>query len=383
MMISRTGRARVLLIAGVAFAATAGLAIVAKRGVADANAEADVDEAAGEEQAGPPAVVKITRAVETELAPTAETPGSIVSLQDSLVAAAAAGKVEWVAEVGEEVEEGDVIARLDAADALLARDAARADIGRLKARADYLRRLVERFEGLGDESGEPEAAIDERRATRDEAIQSLERARVDLRRAETNMARAEVKAPFAGRIAERAVDIGEFASAGAPVARLVSTTSREVTVRAPAGLIAALQPGEATRVLHGSDARDGVVRAVVPIGDEVSRMLELRVTLAPPRAGTADWPIGSAVRVALPAAAPRRAIAAHRDTLILRAGGASVFKIQDDDTATRVDVELGAADGELIELIGDINAGDRLVIRGGERLRHGQRVTMAGGEPVT
>ena len=44
--------------------------------------------------------------------------------------------------------------------------------------------------------------------------------------------------------------------------------------------------------------------------------------------------------------------------------------------ATGFDVELGAAEGDFIEVIGDIKAGDKVVIRGGERLRDGQAVTL-------
>ncbi|MEQ1931745.1 MAG: efflux transporter periplasmic adaptor subunit, partial [Parvularculaceae bacterium] len=54
----------------------------------------------------------------------------------------------------------------------------------------------------------------------------------------------------------------------------------------------------------------------------------------------------------------------------------SVYVVGDDLTAKQIDVELGAADGDLIELIGDVKPGDRVIIRGAERLRDGQKVTI-------
>lgn len=60
-----------------------------------------------------------------------------------------------------------------------------------------------------------------------------------------------------------------------------------------------------------------------------------------------------------------------------RADRVSVFVIGEDKIARRVDVELGAAEGDYIEVIGEIEPGDDVVIRGGERLRDGQPVTMA------
>ena len=53
-----------------------------------------------------------------------------------------------------------------------------------------------------------------------------------------------------------------------------------------------------------------------------------------------------------------------------------MFRILDDNTAERVRVTTGMAQGEFIEVQGGIQAGDRIVIRGGERLRPGQEVEL-------
>ncbi|MCB2113596.1 MAG: efflux RND transporter periplasmic adaptor subunit [Parvularculaceae bacterium] len=321
--------------------------------------------------APPPATVRTAEAISTELAPHSQAPGSVVSVNDSLIAAATPGKILWVSEIGSEVEAGEVIARIDPADAILQRDESRADIKRLTARADYLARLVERHEGLGEDGGESEAAIDQMRADRDEAQQNLERARVALRRAQTALERTEVKAPFNGRIAARAIEVGEFANPGAPIARLVNIDALEVTARAPDAMLVAVHAGDEIRVTNGLDTLTAKVRAVVPVGDTVSRTLELRLVLP-----ATDWHIGSAVQVSLPRSAPKRVVAVHRDALILRADRVSVFKVGADDAAAQIEVELGAADGDYIEVIGDIRPGERVVTRGGERLRDGQKVAI-------
>lgn len=319
----------------------------------------------------PPANVRVAEAAFAELAPHSEAPGSVVSVSDSLIAAATPGKILWVADVGQEVAAGDVIARIDPADALLQRDESRSDIKRLASRADYLTRLVERHEGLGEDGGESEASVDQMRADRDEAQQNLARARIALRRAETALERTEVKAPFAGRIAAREIEVGEFVNPGAAVARLVNIEELEVTARAPDSLLAAVHPGDDISVTNGAQTAKAKVRAVVPVGDTVSRTLELRLVLP-----KTDWHIGSAVQVSLPRSAPRRVVAVDRDALILRADRVSVFVVGADNLSKQVDVELGAAEGDLIEVVGDIKAGDKVVIRGGERLRDGQPVAI-------
>jgi multidrug efflux pump subunit AcrA (membrane-fusion protein) len=81
--------------------------------------------------------------------------------------------------------------------------------------------------------------------------------------------------------------------------------------------------------------------------------------------------------VNLPSDQPRIVTAIPRDALVLRADRISVFVINEEKVARRVDVELGAAEGGFIEVIGDIAPGDDVVIRGGERLGDGQTVTSS------
>ncbi|MBI1366128.1 MAG: efflux RND transporter periplasmic adaptor subunit [Alphaproteobacteria bacterium] len=329
---------------------------------------------APEQQGPPPAPVEIAKAVETELAPLSEAPGSIVSVRDSLIAATTSGKIEWVADVGAEVNEGDVIARIDPADAKYSRDQAAADVRRLEARADYLENLYKRYVSLGAESGESEASLDSMKTDSEEAKANLDRARASLKQAEINLRRTEVRAPFSGRIVSQSTQIGEFATPGAPIARLVDTRHLEVTAQAQAALLKSVKPGDHITLANGVEKLEAPIRAIVPVGNQVSRTLEIRISLP-----ETSWKIGAAVRVFIPETTPKPVVAGRRDALILRANKVSVFVVGDDMKARRVDVELGAAQGDLIELIGDVKPGDALVVRGGERLRDGQAVKISSG----
>ncbi|MEL6213187.1 MAG: efflux RND transporter periplasmic adaptor subunit [Pseudomonadota bacterium] len=329
------------------------------------------DDAPSAPEAPPPAIVYVAPAQSRQLTPLSDAPGSVVSTRDSLVAAATSGKVEWVADVGALVKAGDIIAKIEKTDARLARDNNAAQVKMLEARAQYLERNLKRFVDLGEDSGESEAAIDEMRVDAREAQQSLAQARVALERSEVDLQRTDVRAPFSGRIVTQEAQIGEFAGPGAPIARLVDTVNLEVTARAPSNLTRYLAEGDTVAVERDGETLRASVRAVVPVGDELSRMLELRLDLP-----DVTWHIGSAVRVRLPAAAVRTALAVHRDALILRADGTSIFLVDKENKARRIMVELGAADGDYIEVLGDIVPGARVVVRGGERLRDGQAVKI-------
>ncbi|MEM1397020.1 MAG: efflux RND transporter periplasmic adaptor subunit [Pseudomonadota bacterium] len=339
----------------------------------------DAQETTEQNEEERPAVVFIATTEESLIAPTAEVPGTTVSISDSLIAAATAGQVTWVADVGTQLEEGDVIARLDPSDALLNLDDARADVGRLEARADYLQKLGARYDGLGEDSGESEAAMDAVRADYGEAEGALKRGRVAAKRAALALERTEIRAPFSGNVASREVEIGEFAGVGTPIARFVDTDRLEVSARASATVLSSVETNDDVAIRYGDQTITGTVRAVVPVGDDTTRTLEVRIGMA----SQVDWPIGAPVRVHLPATAPRQAVAAPRDSIILRNDGAAIFKVTEDNSAIRIPVELGAGDGDLIEIMGDVAAGERVVVRGGERLRDGQKVEVRSPQPAS
>jgi multidrug efflux pump subunit AcrA (membrane-fusion protein) len=112
---------------------------------------------------------------------------------------------------------------------------------------------------------------------------------------------------------------------------------------------------------------------VVPVGDEVSRQLELRLPLN----GLAV-PVGSAVELALPTAQARDVLVVPRDALVLRREGSHVLRVNAEGLAERVEVVAGESDAQWVEVEGALSVGESVVVRGAERLREGQAVAVFG-----
>jgi multidrug efflux pump subunit AcrA (membrane-fusion protein) len=121
---------------------------------------------------------------------------------------------------------------------------------------------------------------------------------------------------------------------------------------------------------HGVE-NTGTVRTVVPVGDDRSRQFEVRVTLANPQ-----WLVGTPVEVSLPSSAERTAVTVPRDALVIRQNHSYVLRVTRSDTVEELDVIPGVGIEDTVEVRGPLAPGDRLVVRGAERLAAGQAVRV-------
>jgi len=63
--------------------------------------------------------------------------------------------------------------------------------------------------------------------------------------------------------------------------------------------------------------------------------------------------------------------------LVLRGSNVYVMRVNGDNTVEKVSIETGIGLGGFVEVIGDVNKGDLIITRGGERLEPGQAVIIA------
>ena len=324
---------------------------------------------AAQDQA-PPAPVTIARVTVGNLGATITATGTVVSRNDARLAAEVTGRLDWVAEPGTRVAKGAPLARVDSRTLELQLREDEAQLARLGANVDLLNTQLARLNALPSGIAS-QSQIDEASARHAMAKQELEQARAARDRTEHLIGRAVIRAPFPGHVVERLRQLGEFVAAGSEVVRLTDTSNVEVVARAPVAEAGHLAVGQAVTVHGNSKQAESRIRAVVPVGDDRSRLLEVRVGL-----NDGGWTIGSAVRVDLPAAQAAAGLVVPRDAVIVRADGAHVFRVAKGDVAERVAVRLGNGSSDRVEVQGGLVPGDRVVVRGGERLRAGQAVTV-------
>jgi RND family efflux transporter MFP subunit len=341
---------------GLTFALAASLAVMA-------------DMAAAQAPEAPPVPVVVTTARSEKIGATLTATGTVVSRNDARISGEVGGTLAWIAEPGANVKRGATIARIDGERLELALRDNEAALKRLEAQLKLLSTQRARLQTLGNTVSQSQ--FDEAQSREHMAEQDVEQARVARDRARLDLNRATVRAPFDGIVAERLRQSGEFVAGGTPLLRLVNDRDLEVVARAPLSTADSVDAGAVAQLVDGDHQGTGKVRAVIPVGDERSRMVELRIALNDGR-----WRVGAPVRVEIAPRSLRAVVTVPRDAVILRQGASYVMRVKADNTAERVAVNIGPGRANLVQIDGSLQAGDRVVVRGAERLEPGQTVKV-------
>ncbi len=306
------------------------------------------------------------------MAPTLLVPGTVVSRDDAKIAAEVAGRLIAVLEIGTSVAKDDALARIDDRELLLAKAESEAVLIREKTQLVFADQELERLSALVKKGLISSSQLDQAQSNRDAARAEQQAAQAKLDLINDRISRTIIGAPFAGVVAQRYRRVGEHVESGEEVLRLVNPSAVEIQVRVSANSLPFIPAGTPV-VVNGSPSTqvDSSVKSVVPVGDDVSRLYDVRLYL-----NERAWPAGTTVRVAMPTADPRKVVAIPRDALVLRTDGIAVFKINGENQAVKVNVKTGIAAKDMIEVIGEIQVGDRVVVRGNERLRAGTQVEI-------
>lgn len=320
------------------------------------------------------AVVQITTARQQFLTPETWVPGSVVSRFDSQIAAEVEGTLESVVEVGDRVHEGDPLGQINDESHQIQLRSDDARVRRLEANVRFLDRQLARFTELVASNSSAELEIDRVRLEQEMVVHELADAEAQRDQTRHRIERTCIRAPFDGVIAARMHQPGEFIRVGDPLVRLVDDARLEARVQAPVTAVRHVDAGTEVAIANEVSEDRAPIRAIVPVGDERSRMVELRIVLTP-----GAWVIGEPIRASIPSAPRMEAVTVPRDALVLRDSQVYVFRVDAEGKAERIRVVPGKGSADVISVKGPLRGGDRIVIRGAERLRHGALVKVLPG----
>ncbi len=319
----------------------------------------------------PPAPVVVAEAKQEVIAPTRWVFGSVFSRYQADIAAEVTGRLLNVVEVGDVVKKGDTLARIDASVTRLQFEELRAQIKSEQARLNFLSSEVERLQRLAATNHAAKTQLEQTQSDRDATQGSLAAARSRLAQAQDRVERSEIKAPFSGTVAQRLMEAGEWADSGEAIVELIDIRNLEIRARIPLSSMPYISKESVLRAKSASEEAQANYRSLVPVGDTASRLADLRLSF-----DNTSWRPGQSVRVAVPVGEARPVLVVPRDALVLRSNSTQVFRVNGEGIAEAIDVIPGDAEGDWIEVQGDIGMGDKVIVRGAERLRPGQAVKI-------
>jgi len=274
------------------------------------------------------------------------------------------------------VEEGDSVAKGD----LLLRlqdDQQRSSLARVESQIAKARREYERQKNLYAQSLISEQAYND--STYE--LEQLELALADSRR---ELGYTEVRAPIAGVVTRRMVNLGDHITVNQHLFDLVDFDTIVARVFVPEKEVRRLAIGQEARLFSsslGGDARRGNVERIAPIVDPKSGTVKVTVEV-PRQQGLRP---GMYVEVELVTDTREDALLVPKRAVVYDQNRAFLFRLTGDMTVERLTVEPRLQDQGWIEpdLGAGLAVGDRVVVAGQAGLKDGTKVRLAGDKPKT
>ncbi len=365
-----------------------------------ANAPVHGVEAAKTEMAGQGPSVSVAPVKRMPFTETILVTSSLTARREVLVSPQVDGLriVELLAEEGDRVVEGQVLARLErrtleaqlaqlkatrsSADAAIAQ--ARSKIKETEAAVKQAEAAFERAKGLVKSGTTSRAIFDQREAAARTAaavaasakdglaVAQAGRAQVEAQIDESNLRLSftEITAPSAGIISRRTAQLGAVAAAsGKPLFRIVAKGEIELDAEIPEVYLPRVAPGHPARVqVAGLKERKGKVRLVGAEVDRATRLGRVRVFIG----DDAQLRVGTFAR-GLIDTARREGLSVPSSAVLHKNGGQTVQVVKNGRVETRK-VRTGMTRAERTEIIDGLKDGELVVLRSGSLLRDGDKV---------
>ncbi|MBI4566161.1 MAG: efflux RND transporter periplasmic adaptor subunit [Planctomycetes bacterium] len=319
--------------------------------------------------------------------------GTVRPRHETVLVPQIGGRVVWAApafEPGGFFDAGEELLRIDPADYELAVTQARAQVAQAEARlareeaeAELARREWEAY-GKGDP--DPLAL---RVPQLQEARATLEAARANEAQARLNLERTSIRAPFAGRVRAKRVDLGQVVSPGTPLGEIYGTETAEVQLSIPLEDLAYLDLTLGAESRTASEAPEVVLRArlggttrewmgrIIRTGPEIdprTRMIHAVARVQDPyEMRNAPLVAGLFVEAEIRGRVARGVVVLRRDAI---REGSRVLVVDEDERLRVREVEVLRTEGERALVRAGLEDGERVCVSPLEIAADGMRVRI-------
>ncbi len=302
--------------------------------------------------------------------------GRVVALQRGSLASRINGGVDAVnVEVGDRVAKGTILVSLSKKRLRAQRKRIAAQVARYRSMVINAERELRRMRNLSKSAAfsrarfeDQEGLVAERKAQHAEFSAALENVLIDI-------ADANVRAPYDAVVLEKHVEVGGYVKIGGPVVTLLNEKALQVEVDVAASRMSEIKPGTAAVIVSDDGKRYPTsVKTIIPDDNTRSRTRPVRLE-ANFGSDAAKFAHNQSVSVELPLSSADQILTVHKDAVVNRANGNVVFIVKGTNAVMR-NLKIGRGIGNKFEVMDGLKAGEKVVIRGNERLGAGVAVRI-------
>ncbi|HEY1078108.1 MAG TPA: efflux RND transporter periplasmic adaptor subunit [Fontimonas sp.] len=325
----------------------------------------------------PPATISVGEVQPIRWDNTLEAIGTLVPVNGAELTTESGGIVTAIHfESGAQVEKGALLVTLDSGNEL-------GDLKRLQAQAELAEMNRKRREQLYKLEAISKSDYDAVKAEANAAKAAVE-AQIG------KLAQKEIRAPFAGQLGIRRVNVGQYVSPGTPMVSLQSLDPVDVDFSLPEQYTGAVKAGYKVSVrvdAYADRSFEGEVLAVEPRVTESTRNFGVRARLKNPEGLLRAGQFG---RVVLELPGEREMLVVPRTAINYASYGSSVFIVRDRKPAegqtlgendpklevVQKFVKIGEGRGDFVAVIDGLAAGDRVATSGLVKLQNNQPIII-------
>lgn len=285
--------------------------------------------------------------------------GTVEAVNRATMSAQTAGRIaEVFYDVDDYVEPGQPIVRFTDVEQQSALRQAKAALEEALAREKQAAAEFGRAEGLFQSGSSSRREYDQALATRDAAVARVAAARSAVETAEQQLEYTLVRAPYAGIVTERHVEVGEAVSVGQPLMSGLSLESLRVVVNLPQQVAAKVREHMKAYILTDEGRVEADSVTIFPFADSASNTFTVRVEL--PQGQFALYP-GMFVKVAFVIGDAERLLV-PTDALLRRSEVTGVYVVDADGEVRLRQVRAGNTFDDRTEILAGLGAGERVAL---------------------
>jgi RND family efflux transporter MFP subunit len=294
-----------------------------------------------------------------------------------------AGKImERSVDVGQRVQKGQILMRLDSVDLKLSLAAHQANVEAARAKYTQAKADETRFAALVKAGAVSHQEYDHTRAARDTAKAQLEAAEAQATVSNNSSEYAVLLAAADGVIVRTLSEPGQVVAAGQPVIQLAHDGPREALINLPEGVRPDLGTTASARLYGQDQMYPATLRQLSDAADPASRTFEARYVL---EGQAASAPLGSTVTITLltEKTSTNQLVIVPVGAVCDRGSGPGVWIVNDKSEVKFRSVKIASISQEEVVLSCGVTAGEKVVALGAHLLHDGQVINILNAEKMS